>query len=460
MKNKGTKGGRLALITVRFLKGHPAAIIVICSLALALGIVEIGLRAREYLQKKTAYDYPHTLKPDGLNRGGKLQENLDIQVIDGYGGKVRWRNNAAGFRNDQEFGEHPAAGVLRILSLGDSFTAGYRVDQEQTFSYLLERWLCKTYGPAEVLVSAIEEPATGYYYLTRDGVRFHPHIVLLGLTLGNDIVSTYCSLDPRGAYRLQKKDNEVVIEQAPGNGPRLSFRHDLKAYDLPPAYLQSRSGWSRGWFWACRQVGQLRLVRLLSGPEEAIRSWYGDTPPPKLFDPFNGLGVFTNPAPLEIEEAYRRLYRLLEAYQTFCDRRGILFAVLVFPQRYQVQGTDWEKAVAKYGLNPSAFDLLAPNRRIRTFCQERGIRVIDPTVAMADRYAREQKSLYFPRGDMHWNREGHLAFFQGARSSFGELAAATFLKVKDVQGNLADTSFPADGLYKPGGKAHPFSNIK
>ena len=142
-------------------------------------------------------------------------------MTDGYGGKVRWTNNAAGFRSDREFTPEPRPGVLRILSLGDSFTAGYRVGQDETFSSLQEQWINRKYGQAEIMVAETSDPANALYYLDQFGLQLKPQIVLLGITLGNDISQTYQSLDPQGSYILTLEDGKVHLENTHKRPARL-----------------------------------------------------------------------------------------------------------------------------------------------------------------------------------------------------------------------------------------------
>ena len=146
---------------------------------------------------------------------------------------MRWHNNASGFRNDQEFSQEPPPGVLRILSLGDSFVAGYRVGQEETFSFLSEQWINQKLGKCEVLVSEIEEPITGLYYLSKSGLAFHPHIVLLGVTIGNDIAQSYIALDPNGGNSLKIDNGNVIIDKTVGSVGVSSFEN----YEIPENYF-------------------------------------------------------------------------------------------------------------------------------------------------------------------------------------------------------------------------------
>jgi hypothetical protein len=399
-------------------------LLVILPIIAATVMAELTMAVIEQQQRQSRRDYGNVIgaKRGGMSPGGNLPENLDTYLSDGLGSKVRWITNSQGFRNDREFSPQPPPGVLRILSLGDSFTAGFRVGQKETFSYLLEEWINQGYGKCEVLVAQTEEPATALYYLDRFGVKFHPDLVLLGITLGNDLAQTYFSLAPDGTYILTLAPGDVRIERQEGSPNTLRL---LKEYHIPGDYLQPQTPLEQMVSQLGRWLRQGHLARRLFQEEEPITSW-GDRTPPLLFDPNNGLGMYTAPPPPEIAEAFNRLNRNLEALQIYCNRRGIILAVQLFPQRYQVSPRDWERAVAEYHLNASRFDLMGPNRKIQTFCRQQNIFLIDPTAAMAAYYARTGAKLYLPRGDMHWNREGHRVFFESSRESYGVLAARGF----------------------------------
>jgi len=402
------------------------------SFSVALVLAEFSLKKIEKYQRKyqpqKLLDYGNTMRTDGLGKGGYLQENLTLYVTDGLGGTVRWHNNAFGFRNDQEFSQEPPPGVLRILSIGDSFVAGYRVGQEETFSFLLEKWINQKLGKSEVLVSEIEEPITGLYYLSKSGIAFHPHIVLLGITIGNDISQSYIGLDPKGGHTLKVDNGNVTIEKTAGSIGVSSFEN----YEIPESYFQTPSSFEieiiniKKWF------KDLRLTRRLFQESEGINSWYGKQHRPKIFDLANGLGMFLKPLPPMVEEAYQRLFKIILATQIFCNQHQIVFAVELFPQRFQVQPPDWDSAVEKYSLRKSSFDLMEPNRKIREFCKKHKIAIIDPTEAMAKRYALTGKNMYLPCGDMHWSREGHRAFFECSQPAFSGLAQEGFNLVKSM----------------------------
>ena len=414
---------------------------VIFAMIVAVVLAEFSLGVMEKYQRKTTLDFGDVKRLHEMGWGGYLKENLSIQVTDGYGGKVQWTNNAQGFRSDHEFTPEPRPGVLRILSLGDSFTAGYRVGQHETFSSLQEQLINREYGQAEVMVAEISDPANALYYLEQFGLRLKPHIVLLGITLGNDISQTYLTLDPQGSYILTLEDGKVHLEKT-HHGP-LTYK-EFESHKIPPEYLVSQSLGERFIRQISRWTKRRRLLRRFYQEEEAITTG-GDWQHPSLFDATDGLGVFTNPPPPEIVEAYARLCRCLEAFALICRQHHIIFAVQIFPQRYQVQPGDWDKAIGQYGLKKSRFDLMAPNRRIGACCREHGIECIDPTAAMAQWYAKTRQNMYYPRGDMHMNRIGHSVFFACSRPAFSQLVQAG-LKLVEGGNPKAHRISPGAGL--------------
>jgi hypothetical protein len=166
---------------------------------------------------------------------------------------------------------------------------------------------------------------------------------------------------------------------------------------------------------------RLRVVQAIGHRPRAMLSWYEEYRSPRTFDPMHGLGFFLDEPPGDIKAAHDRLVRVLAAYQALLDTQGTRLVVAIFPQRFQVQPRDWRLVVAEYGLEESCFDLMAPNRRIRAFCEARAITIIDPTQAMAETHHATGADLYPLRGDMHWNAQGHRAFFDGLSGAMAEV---------------------------------------
>ena len=65
----------------------------------------------------------------------------------------------------------------------------------------------------------------------------------------------------------------------------------------------------------------------------------------------------------------------------------------------------------EYGLKKSCFDLMLPNKKIKAFCDANDISCIDPTLEMKVDYINNKRSMFAPKGDMHWNKDGHFQYF-------------------------------------------------
>lgn len=97
--------------------------------------------------------------------------------------------NSRGLRSDREFEYTKPPGVLRIVSLGDSFTAGYEVAADETFSSVLEEELRAAGLEVEVLNAGVSgySNAEALLYLERELLKYEPDIVLLSF-FANDLV--------------------------------------------------------------------------------------------------------------------------------------------------------------------------------------------------------------------------------------------------------------------------------
>jgi lysophospholipase L1-like esterase len=102
---------------------------------------------------------------------------------------VRFRINQQGMRADHDFAYEKPPGTKRIVSLGDSFTAGYEVEGNQTFSSILERDLADHGYRVEVLNTGVSGYGTAEedLYLERELFRYSPDLVLVSFC-GNDLV--------------------------------------------------------------------------------------------------------------------------------------------------------------------------------------------------------------------------------------------------------------------------------
>ncbi|MGO9519309.1 MAG: SGNH/GDSL hydrolase family protein [Candidatus Korobacteraceae bacterium] len=102
----------------------------------------------------------------------------DIKNMTPFGKGKFVNTNSKGLRSNAEYEYAPTPGKQRILVLGDSFTFGTDVSDDETYSHDLESALPNT----EVLNLGVQ----GYgqdqmlLYLKEEGVKYRPEIVILG----------------------------------------------------------------------------------------------------------------------------------------------------------------------------------------------------------------------------------------------------------------------------------------
>ncbi|MGD9140459.1 MAG: GDSL-type esterase/lipase family protein [bacterium] len=121
--------------------------------------------------------------------------------------------NSKGLR-DREFAYEKREGIKRIIVLGDSFTFGYGVQADETFSKVLERILNAEGGGDEtweVLNMGVGSTGTAQQYalFLREGIKYDPDYVVLCFCQAND----YWDNITCGLYTLE--DGELVKHDAP-----------------------------------------------------------------------------------------------------------------------------------------------------------------------------------------------------------------------------------------------------
>ncbi len=159
-------------------------------LALAFGLVVAGLLAEGLvllvLGEQVKFPRHVVEAPWGLryNDPGSSYRHKSPDV------NIRFHINGQGMRADRDFAYAKPAGVKRILSLGDSFTIGYEVKGDETFSSVLEREL--NAGNSGHKVEVLNAGVSGFgnaeecVYLERELLKYDPDVVMVSF-FGNDL---------------------------------------------------------------------------------------------------------------------------------------------------------------------------------------------------------------------------------------------------------------------------------
>jgi hypothetical protein len=121
----------------------------------------------------------------------------DIKELPVFGKKIL-NSNSKGLRGKAEFQYERSARKQRMVVLGDSFTFGEEVSDDETYSHYLQASLPGT----EILNFGVQ----GYghdqmlLYLREEGVKYHPDVVVLGfayLDIYRNIESFFAYAKPR-----------------------------------------------------------------------------------------------------------------------------------------------------------------------------------------------------------------------------------------------------------------------
>jgi len=121
----------------------------------------------------------------------------DIKELPVFGKKIL-NSNSKGIRGKEEYQYERTAGKQRMVVLGDSFTFGEEVSDDETYSHDLQSSLPGT----EILNLGVQ----GYghdqmlMYLKEEGVKYHPDVVVLGfayLDIYRNIESFFAYAKPR-----------------------------------------------------------------------------------------------------------------------------------------------------------------------------------------------------------------------------------------------------------------------
>ena len=151
------------------------------------------------------------------------------------------KHNSLGFRDSEHLKKRPED-ITRVVIIGDSFTYGWGVDQDQTYPALLEPLLDGA-GDRQYEIFNMGIPDTGTVeaqQIAQIAMTFDPHIIVLAMLLedrwavnGNDLVDN--------ARKLQGKQAAAAGRQ-PSAGVLTSIHNFLARNSALYAYIMTRRG--------------------------------------------------------------------------------------------------------------------------------------------------------------------------------------------------------------------------
>jgi hypothetical protein len=345
--------------------------------------------------------YDQLVNYDPARPGGHLKPDINMLVRGERRGQgVPWITNSQGFRNRQEITPEPAGDVLRILFYGDSFVDGMRTGQDNTMGAVLERELALRLGrKVELLISGHNNPANAWYHWQTHGRHFHPHFVILGLTMGNDLTShnfgagvlpVVESMD----YLVRTEPGTLMA--GPGNGQVM----------IPEDGFLPEDQWSR-WQISVAELNQSlarRFFFLAHRTPPALGPRPGAPGQAMAAGFFVSLGLYYRGTIPYIETVWRDFETLLPGFVAQIRYFGARPLLVKFPTRIEALPGDWARFSDALQLDRSQFDLRAPSRRVAALCEHNALPCLDTAAALEQ--GQKEDEVFRPLGDMHLSDHG------------------------------------------------------
>lgn len=305
------------------------------------------------------------------------------------------RVNNLGLRGEDRSLQKPEDSY-RILMLGDSFTMGKGVNDNQTFSAVLEVELQRQFagctgGSPEVLNAGVDSytPILSYIQLSRELYSLKPDLVVLNLDV-SDLIQ-------EAAYRrLARYDADGELIGVPQPPPeRVSLNERVRVWTERHLYLTRLLLFYINRLFDYRDLGVREVVTQASF-ELAAHTLAGDVEPR--------------------DKQWADIFDSILKLRSFAESNDMEFVLTAYPWGHQVNDAEW--LPGRYNLIPKgavASDVSI--NRIEGFAAEHGVRFANLFPIFRAYMGRD--ALYF-RHDNHWTPAGHRIMASGLRAYLGE----------------------------------------
>lgn len=322
--------------------------------------------------------------PEGLFAGlfpgddGLYPENRTIEM---YWGPIPYtvEVNSHGFRGP-EFETQKPEKTVRIITIGDSITDGFFVDNDATFQHYLQETLRGDYGwNAEVINAARGGGSIDkeFVILKKHAIKFDPDIVVLTFVtndisdLGDKAAAELASADPRDDFSKRSRVSQFLLTQTALGEVGLDL------------YLLLRSKHYRQKKARLEIPGDRYDIAGASDHERNVKLFH------ERFHDTDGW-VLEEPYPERVEKAIDSYCRLLGETKALCSRASAGLLLVYFPAYPQVYDDDCSLKIQQ---------ILADR------CSKLGIDFLDLTPAFK-REGRD-KVLHLAPVDFHPSPEGN-----------------------------------------------------
>ena len=283
--------------------------------------------------------------------------------------------NSEGMRDEEHLVEKPDS-VFRILVLGDSFMEALQVPFDSSLPGLLGRRLePETGGRVEIVNASVSGWGTDdqLRYLTVYGRKWKPDLVLVAMTLHNDI-----SDNLREEWHTFRGDS--LVEQVRLRKP--AFEYNLLELK---AFLGSR----------LHTYQLLRKARQGRAMREAGNQLKGHV-----------VELFRDPTPEEISKGIHLTDLLLERLKAVTTADGGKVVLVLLPLMVQLSDQRFLEFVRSAGASLQEMPIRKPQLELTSIAGRLGIPVVDLLPVFRQWKTDGGAPLYLEH-DGHWNEAGH-----------------------------------------------------
>ncbi len=300
-----------------------------------------------------------------------------------------FQTNSRGLR-DKEYKLNKPDGVKRIVVLGDSFTWGFGVNDDEIYTERLESMLPNT----EVINLGVTayNLRREFNYLKHEGIKYSPDMVIVGVCL-NDI----CSTDTKRNNGNLDSNTDVGIDMMSKQSN--TEAHSFKLLKYLKEYIIQKSALCT--FINDRINTNKSLVKFLAN--------LGIKQPLTGFSKLDGnLAPALLRYPNSLVEGWETTKSELIQLKRLTKNLGIRLIIAVVPSAQSIQNKRYKHSIAFSVFETRDFDLDKPYRILKEFAANENIEIVIPVRVFRQAY-KEGRMLYLKR-DMHFNAAGHELF--------------------------------------------------
>lgn len=303
-----------------------------------------------------------------------------------YDRAIPFQTNSHGWR-DREYPLETSPRTTRIVVLGDAFSWGYYVKDQEVYPKVLESLMEET----DVINLGVPGFAIDQeiQYFTRAALPFQPDTVILAFSLDNIYEADGKLVRQALASSTEEPSSTAQSPRKPETGPVLRVKRFL-------------NGHSAVYRWGREQLTTNNtIVKLLS--RTGLREPLGG---------IESLDVSLLPALKNQPDSIATLMTVAKSKLLELDRllteRGIRFILVLIPSQALIEPRAFDHAIAPTQFDREDFDLEKPYRQLEEFARANRIEVINPTDGFRGMH-RANDPLYLTH-DKHFSPKGHQVF--------------------------------------------------